>query len=393
MYRFVNYMQNYVGIKISGQRPYKFINICLKRRIALWNIERISENEFSLCMFAGDFRKNVRAVALKSHVRVHITYKKGVKYSLKKMIARRSFIAALIMTTCLFCLLSSVVWRIDIEGADAALRVSTRALLGEMGIKRGMFMSDVNVKAVSSEILGKDKRLSWVGVRKHGTTLTVELDKASFYKEKESEDIKDGEPRDIAVSKDCQLYKITVVNGAKLQNEGSAVLSGETVISGEGGCAEGTVQGIVRYKAEAKVSESAEMLRFTGRSSERTSLLLFGLKIDLPAWGRNKGDFTSYDSFYTEKYLINDSVPIGTGHLVMKETAYEKAELSREEAEMKAKTDTETMLDAVIPDDAEILATYGCFTEKDGALYYTAEAEVLENVGVYVKSPPEKAEG
>ena len=60
---------------------------------------------------------------------------------------------------------------------------------------------------------------------------------------------------------------------------------------------------------------------------------------------------------------------------------------------MKAKTDTETMLDAVIPDDAEILATYGCFTEKDGALYYTAEAEVLENVGVYVKSPPEKAEG
>lgn len=34
MYRFMSYIQNYVEIKITGEKPQKFINICLRRRLA-----------------------------------------------------------------------------------------------------------------------------------------------------------------------------------------------------------------------------------------------------------------------------------------------------------------------------------------------------------------------
>ena len=65
----MSYIQNYVEIKIIGERPQKFINICLRRRLAIWKLERVSAREFTLCMLAGDFKKNVRSAARKSHIK------------------------------------------------------------------------------------------------------------------------------------------------------------------------------------------------------------------------------------------------------------------------------------------------------------------------------------
>lgn len=75
MYRFMSYIQNYVEIKITGEQPQKFINICLRRRLAVWRLTRISDHEFTLFLLAGDFKKNVRSAARKSHVKVKILKK------------------------------------------------------------------------------------------------------------------------------------------------------------------------------------------------------------------------------------------------------------------------------------------------------------------------------
>ena len=208
MYKFINYIQNYVKIKIKGSQPQKFINICMKRHIAVWELERISDREFSLCMFSGDFKKNARSIAKKARVHVAITEKKGILYSVKHILVRKSFIAAALLTAALFCLLSSMVWRIDVGGADAASRIRTRRLLDELGIKKGMLSSNINARSLSQELLNRQSGLSWVGVKKHGMTLSIELEKGTFYTEMTSDNILESEPCDIAVSKDCLLYKI-----------------------------------------------------------------------------------------------------------------------------------------------------------------------------------------
>lgn len=390
MYKFVNYLQNYVKINITGPRPQKFINICLRRRIAVWELTRVSEKEFTLCMFAGDFAKNVRTCAKKSRVHVKIVEKNGIRYSFNRIIARKSLIAISVVMLTLFLLLSSMVWSINIEGADAASRLRTQNLLNELGIKRGMFISNVNAKALSQELLMKQRELSWVGVRKRGMTLSIELEKGTFYEEKKSVSVSEDDPCDIAVSKDCLLYKITVEDGVKLINEGDTALAGETVVSGEGGHAEAEIMGVVWYKAEAQVKQSADIMRATGRTIKSDSILLFGLKIESPSWkwlpwNWGKENFTAYDSFYSESYAGNGRLPIGIGRLIMSETKIDTVELTHEEAKIRAKTAAETVIDAAIPDEAEILSTSGNFVEKDGSLFYVLEAEVLENVGIYVK--------
>lgn len=391
MYKFVNYLQNYVRIKITGPRPQKFINICLRRRIAVWELTRVSDREFTLCMFAGDFAENARACARKARVRVKLIEKKGVKYSFRKIFIRKSLLAVSVIAAALFCLLSSMVWRIDIEGADAASRVRTEQILDDLGVKRGMFISNINAKVLSQELLTEQRNLSWVGVRKRGMTLTIELEKGTFYEEKQSDIIPDGEACSIAVSKDCLLHKVTVEEGTKLINEGETALAGDIVVSGEGGHAKAELMGIVWYKSEAEVKKNAEIMRPTGKTRTVDSLLIFGLKIESPSWkwlpwNWGKDNFDSYDSLYSESYSGGGKIPIGKGRLVMAETKLETIELSNEEAKIRAMTEAETMLDAAIADEASILSTSGKYAEKDGKLYYILEAEVLENVGIYVKA-------
>lgn len=390
MYRFMSYIQNYVEIKITGEQPQKFINICLRRRLAVWRLTRISDHEFTLFLLAGDFKKNVRSAARKSHVKVKILKKNGLIYTLRRYRARKTLLILSVLLAALFCMMSSMVWSIRIEGGDAADRLRTQLLMQEFGVKRGSLLSNINTKALAEQLLLHQKNLSWVGVQKRGMTLSVQLEEGTFYEEKTGESIAAGEPCNIAVSKDCLLYKVTVEQGTQVVSTGDTALAGQIVVSGEGKHAKADVLGCVWYRTEVEVRSETELLRPTGKTQTLHSLLLFGLKIDAPSWkwlpwNWGKEDFTSYDSIYSENYAGTDgSLPFGTATLIKRETKWETVSLTEEEAKIKARTEAESALDAAIPDDAQILRTSASFVERDGKTYYTASAEVLEPVGICV---------
>lgn len=390
MYRFISYLQGSVNIRITGERPQKFINICLRRRIAVWNLTRVSDREYTFNMYAGDFKKHVRTIARKSHVRVKIRKKDGALYSFRRYRGRKTLAVLLLLLCAAFYMTTSMVWDIRIEGGDAASRYRTQCLMNEYGVKRGSLLSNINSRVLAEQLLLPQKNLSWVGVRKRGMTLQVELEKGTFYEERVGENIPAGEACDIAVSKDCLLYKVTVEEGVQLVATGDTALAGQIVVSGEGKHAKADIFGCVWYRAEVPVTRSAELLRPTGKTQTVKSLLLFGLKLDAPdwrwlPWNWGKTDFASYDSIYNEKFAGKDGqLPFGTATLIRRETSWQTIELSEDEAGMKARTEAESALDAAIPDDGKILQTTGTFRERDGVLYYVASAEVLERVGISI---------
>lgn len=218
----------------------------------------------------------------------------------------------------------------------------------------------------------------------------MELEKGTFYEEKKAENIPETDPCNIAVSKDCLLYKVTVEQGTQVIGTGDTALAGQTVVSGEGKHAKANILGCVWYRTEVEVTAETELLRPTGNTQTLRSLLIFGLKIDAPTWGWlpwnwGKEEFASYDSIYHEKYAgKNGNLPFGTAKLTKRETKWETITLSEEEAKIKARTEAETALDAAIPDDGRILRTSASFVERGGKTYYVAAVEVLEQVGICV---------
>ena len=390
MYKFLSYIQNYVQIKITGERPQKFINICLRRRIAVWDLTRVSEKEFTMCLLADDFCKNIRSAAAKSDVKVHIISKKGLLYTLRKYKSRKILAILALLLCALFVLATSTVWDINVYGADEISRQKTLNLLSDLGIKKGMFMSNVHSRALAEELLVKQDNLCWVGVKKKGMTLSVEIVEGVHYESKKSDQVSVEEECNIAVAKDCLLQKVTVEQGKQVVETGNTALKGQVVVVGEGKHAKAKIMGVVWYKAEALIEKEVEILKYTGKEKTVNSLLFFDFKIEPPAWkwlpwNWGNKEFESYDSIYTEKYLGNTAkLPFGTSKLVKRETVWETVTLSEEDAVLRATLKAEGALDASIPCDGQVLNTKSYVFEKLGKKYYCITAEVLEDVGITV---------
>lgn len=73
IFRLVN---SHVKIKVSGVNAEKFINICLRRNIDIWDVER-GDGFFSLCMSIKAFKRNIRQIARKTGCKVKITERSG----------------------------------------------------------------------------------------------------------------------------------------------------------------------------------------------------------------------------------------------------------------------------------------------------------------------------
>lgn len=390
MYKVLSHIQNYVQIKITGERPQKFINICLRRRIAVWDLTQVSEKEFTMCLFADDFRKNIRTAAAKSGVRVHILAKKGLLYTLRKYKSRKVLAVLSLLLCGLFVFATSTVWNIDVCGADELSRQNTLKLVSDLGVKRGMFMSNIHARALAEQLLIKQDNLCWVGVKKKGMTLSIVIVEGVHYESKKSDRVSVDEECNIAVAKDCLLQKVTVEQGRQVVDTGNTALKGQVVVVGEGKHAKAQIMGVVWYKAEVLIEKEVEMLKYTGKEKTINSLLLFDFKIEPPAWkwlpwNWGNKEFKSYDSTYTEKYLGNKvKLPFGTSKLVKRETVWETVTLSEDEAMLKAALKAGGALDASIPDDGQILSTKSHVFEKSGKQYYCVTAEVLEDVGITV---------
>ena len=63
--KFFRYIQGYVTLSLGGDFAERFINICMKRRIVVWNIKRVSQNAITLCMSRRDFLL-IRPIAKKN---------------------------------------------------------------------------------------------------------------------------------------------------------------------------------------------------------------------------------------------------------------------------------------------------------------------------------------
>lgn len=73
--RLWHYLKGYVIIIVNGQSVEKFINICTRRQILLWDMERVERNSVRMKMSIRGF-KNARTAARKSRCRMRILEKK-----------------------------------------------------------------------------------------------------------------------------------------------------------------------------------------------------------------------------------------------------------------------------------------------------------------------------
>ena len=79
----LNYIIGYVNIKVEGYFLERFINICISKKILLWNIKRKKASLLYANISVSDYKK-LKEIARKTKTRVKIESKKGIPFILHR---------------------------------------------------------------------------------------------------------------------------------------------------------------------------------------------------------------------------------------------------------------------------------------------------------------------
>lgn len=387
LFRLWNYLRGYVIIIIEGFFIEKFINICARRRIHLWDVRIQRERRVTAKVGIGGFRL-IRPVARKTGCRVRLLKKRGLPFVFSKYRRRKAFFAGAVLFFVLINVLASFVWSIEITGNEKLDTVFLENALAANGIKTGALKYRIDTRRAVDRMMLEIGRLSWISINIKGTKVKVQV--------RERKDIPEIVPRhipcDIVAQKDGIIRQVIAKEGIEAVAEGDTVKKGQVLISGRVPVkgdekyrlvhALGTVRARTWYEDEAPVMFTRTETLRTGRVIRDHSLVLFSKELDLV---RRKVGFSEYVTDEVRKKLtIGDDLvfPFEWVTVNYYEVATMEAHISEEDARETAAREAYEKALGRVPEEAEIVKENVYFTEQDGKLTARAVLECIENIGI-----------
>jgi len=386
--RLWHYLKGYVIIIVSGLSAEKFINICTRRQILLWDIERTGPAEVTMKMSIRAF-KNARTAARKSGCRVRIKAKKGLPYLIRKYRRRKGFVAGLVAFALLIYLMTSIIWSIEITGNYNLDEEVIIKQLNEMGIFRGATKRSINPKYVADKLMINNRELAWTGVEIKGTKLIISVKEGI----EPPPVIPADQPCNLVAKKDGIIVSVRAKNGLAKVKAGDTVKKGQVLISGvvesihpEFGSkfvhAMGEVLARTWYEVKKEVPAKKINRTRTGLEWNRYTVYFLDFRVRLPS-GNNP--FELYEAKTVDKApVIRNRFKLPFGLIMEKhyELKEEEQALEREEARELAEKMAMDELMEIIPKEAEIVDRQMQIFTSDGKEYLLVTVECTENIAM-----------
>lgn len=278
----LRYLLGYINFKAKGGFADRFINLCAKEGIPLWNVQNIKNNITGSTTIEGYLA--LHHIAKKSGMRVAHTDKVGLKYFFRNHKARVGVLIGLGVVVALLSVLSQLVWSVSVVGNSNIEGDDLLSSLEGYGVKIGAISSKIDNDEVASQLLSEYESLSWASVNMKGSVVVVEVREKTPAPEIYDDTI----PTNVVAGEDGVLISVDVLHGVEEVKPGSAVTKGDLLISGiipysDGSerlvHADGYVKALV-IKNKV-ISQEDFSLFFIENEKIRNSIFFFGIRIPL----------------------------------------------------------------------------------------------------------------
>lgn len=355
----LNYILGYVNIKVEGFFIERFINICISKKILLWNMKR----EKSTILYANigiqDYKK-LKNIAKKTKTRISIQSKKGMPFLLHRYRKRKIFVGLLAIIFIALFMMSKFIWNIEVKGNTRISKIEILEELSKNGLKIGTYKGKINANSVINKIRLDREDIAWIGIDIEGTNAIVEIKETS----KAPEIINENEYCNIISNKEGMITKINVQNGTAVVKEGDIVKEGDTLVLGylEGKYtgiryvhAKADIEAKIWYSKKEKVFLKQQIQVPTGATEEKYTLNINNFKIN---FYKTLSKFKIYDTIEDEKKLrifSNLYLPISVKKVTNEEVEENSKEYSIEEAVEKGTEQLEKQIEEEIEEKKSIL--------------------------------------
>ena len=383
-----SYILGYLRISIEGYYIERFINICKKRNITIWNLKRNKNTMLFFNVRIKEF-KEVCKIVKQLNCKLKIRSKKGLPFLMYKYKKRKAFAILLIIVVFIIGLSSMYVWNVDIIEENNQELPNIRQDIEEAGIKLGTLKSKINSKEIINKIRLKRNDVAWMGIEKKGTNI-VKLVKA----DQKPEIVDTNEYCNIVSDKTGVITKINAQNGTANVKVGDTINKGDILINGwmEGKYtgiryvhAKGEIEAKVWYTKNKKIPYILTQTRKTGNQENKYSLKINNFEINFL---KKYSKFEIYDTIETDsKFRIFSDfyLPISVVKTTFKEKENYTQKYTLEEAKTLGIEELQEELKKEIKDEKKIVnKNINTYEKEDGVEIYVTY-EVLENIGTNEK--------
>jgi len=381
----LNYILGYVNIKVESFFVERFVNMCISKRILLWNIKRKKSTILYANIGIKDY-KRLKGVARKTQSKINIESKKGLPFFMHKYRKRKIYIVLLGIIVSGIITLSNFVWNIQIIGNENISNKEILESLEQEGLKIGILKNKVNIYSIINRVRLNRSDIAWMGINIKGTNAIVNIQESI----KAPEVINESEYCNIVANKTGLITKINVQNGTAMVSEGDIVKEGDVLVSGyiEGKYtgiryvhASAEIEARVWYSKKEKQLLNQTIKTETGATEKKYSLNFNNFKINLY---KTLSKFKNYDTISEEKKLVlfsNFYLPIKIEKITNYEYEFQDIMYTEEELKQKLEKKLKEELQDEIQDKDNIVNIQTNTYNEEGYIEVEVIYEVLENIG------------
>ncbi len=170
----LSYICGYVNISVEGYFIERFINMCISKRILLWNTKREKSTYLQTNISIKDF-KRIKEIAQKTKCRININKKRGLPFMLNKYKKRKIFVLALLVIIISILATSRYIWNIEIIGNEKIKTEEILQQLNEKGIVIGAEKSKIDPEEIIRKIRLKRDDIAWMSIDLNGTNAIIKI--------------------------------------------------------------------------------------------------------------------------------------------------------------------------------------------------------------------------
>lgn len=386
--RLWNYLRGYVIIIVEGYFIEKFLNICTRRQILLWDVRVQKEQLVTMKLSINGF-KLLRPIARKTKCRVRLLKKIGLPFIFNRYRRRKAFFAGAILFVVLIYAMTSFIWSVEITGNKELQTSQLENVLAQHGIRAGVLKYRINTDSAVTGMLLDMKDISWISIVVRGTKVKIELRERIMVPEIVPKNV----PCDIVALKDGFIKQVIATEGVEAVGEGDTVKKGQVLISGKIPLkgednkfrlvhAMGTVSARTWYEEQVPVKLTEVQRLRTGKIINNNSLILFSWKMDIL---HKKNKFQNYATVEVKKKLSigKDLVfPIEWVTVRFYEEKLVQASIKVEDAKEAAADNAYKKVMEQLPEGAMVIKKNVKFIEGEGSgLTAKVTLECIEDIG------------
>ena len=151
----------YVRIQVEGYYVERFINICISRKIFIWNLKREKGVKLFLNIGIKDFKK-ISKIARKANCKIKIVRKRGVPFLLHRYKKRKIFAIFLLVISLLIFISSRYIWNIEVSVEDNLIIENIEYDLEKLGLKQGILKKSIDSNKIINDLRLNRNDIAWV---------------------------------------------------------------------------------------------------------------------------------------------------------------------------------------------------------------------------------------